>query len=129
MTDAIADMLTIIRNGYKASKLEVRVPFSKLKKNLADKLKKLGYLEEVGEDSIDNKKVLILKLRYENGKPEVEGIKRVSKPGLRVYKNKDKIPYVYGGLGAAIISTNKGLLTDREARKVKVGGEIICEVW
>lgn len=129
MTDAIADMLTIIRNGYKASKLEVRVPFSKLKKNLADKLKILGFLEDVKETTEDNKKFLTLKLRYADGKPEVEGIKRVSKPGLRVYKNKNKIPYVYGGLGVAILSTNKGLLSDREARKIKIGGEVICEVW
>ena len=127
--DSIADMLTIIRNGYKASKTEVKVPFSKLKKNLGDKLKKLGYLEDIKEEVIENKRYLAMKLRYENGKPEVEGIKRVSKPGLRVYKNKDKIPYVYGGLGVAIISTNKGLLSDREARKNKVGGEILCEVW
>lgn len=129
MTDAIADMLTIIRNGYSASKSEVKVPFSKLKKNLAEKLKGLGYLESLKEDEIDGKKFLILGLRYDNGKPEVEGIKRISKPGLRVYKNKDKIPYVYGGLGVAILSTNKGLLSDREARRNKVGGEVICEVW
>ena len=127
--DSIADMLTIIRNGYKASKTEVKVPFSKLKKNLGDKLKKLGYLEDIKEEVIENKRYLAMKLRYENGKPEVEGIKRISKPGLRVYKNKDKIPYVYGGLGVAIISTNKGLLSDREARKNQVGGEILCEVW
>jgi len=127
--DSIADMLTIIRNGYKASKFEVKVPFSKLKKNLGEKLQTLGYLENIKEEIVDNKKYLTMKLRYENGKPEVEGIKRVSKPGLRVYKNKDKIPYVYGGLGVAIISTNKGLLSDREARKNKVGGEILCEVW
>ena len=72
---------------------------------------------------------MIIALSYQSGKPEVEGIKRVSKPGLRVYKNKDKLPYVYGGLGVAIISTNKGLLSDREARKNKLGGEIVCEVW
>lgn len=129
MTDAIADMLTIIRNGYKASKKEVKVPFSKLKCNLAEKLRILGFLEEVKETNEENKKYLTLKLRYDNGKPELEGIKRVSKPGLRVYKNKDKIPYVYGGLGVAILSTNQGLLSDREARKIKIGGEVICEVW
>ncbi len=127
--DSIADMLTIIRNGYAASKTEVRVPFSKLKHNLAEKLKTLGYLQEVKQEEVDGKKSLILKLVYKNGKPEVEGIKRISKPGLRVYKNKDKLPYVYGGLGVAIVSTNKGLLSDREARKNRVGGEIVCEVW
>lgn len=129
MTDAIADMLTIIRNGYAASKFEVKVPFSKLKENLAEKLVKLGYLESVKKEEIESKKYLNIKLRYANGKPEVEGIKRISKPGLRVYKSQDKIPYVYGGLGVAIISTNKGLLSDREARKSKTGGEVICEVW
>lgn len=127
--DAISDMLTIIRNGYKASKNEVRFPYSKLKKTLADKLKNLGYLGEVKEEQEDNKKYLVLSLKYEKGVPEVEGIKRVSKPGLRIYKNKEEIPYVYGGLGSAIISTNQGLLSDREARKKRIGGEVICEVW
>jgi len=127
--DSISDMLTIIRNGYAASKGEVRIPFSKLKKNLADKLKSLGFVEDVIQDEIEGKKFLSLKLRYKNGKPEIEGIKRISKPGLRVYKNKDKIPYVYGGLGVAIISTSKGLLSDREARRSRIGGEILCEVW
>ena len=129
MSDAIADMLTIIRNGYAASKTEVKIPFSKIKKNLAEKLVKLGFLEGMKEEEVEGKKFLLIKLRYENGKPEVEGIKRVSKPGLRVYKSRDKLPYVYGGLGVAIVSTSRGLLSDREARKGKIGGEIICEVW
>lgn len=129
MTDPIADMLTIIRNGYSASKEEVRLPFSKLKMTLAKKLESLGYVEEVSQGEQDKKKVITVGLRYKKGKPEVQGIKRISKPGLRVYKNKSEISYVYGGLGAAIVSTNKGLLTDREARKKGLGGEIICEVW
>lgn len=127
--DSISDMLTIIRNGYKASKIEVSVPYSKLKKMLAEKLKNLGFLVEVKEIEKDSKKTLVMTLKYEKGVPQVEGIRRVSKPGLRIYKNKQEIPYVYGGLGAAIISTNQGLLSDREARKKRVGGEIICEVW
>ena len=129
MTDPIADMLTIIRNGYASSKEEVTVPFSKLKKTLADKLFSIGYLDNVTEDKIDDKKIIRIGLKYEKGQAEVQGIKRISKPGLRVYRGKDKIPYVLGGLGYAIISTSVGLMTDREARKKRVGGEIICEVW
>ncbi len=127
--DTIADMLTIIRNGYKASKTEVSTPYSKLKENLAVKLVALGYLQKVEKTKEDDKQTLKISLRYDKGKPEIEGIKRISKPGLRVYKGSDKLPFVYGGLGVAIISTNKGLLSDREARKNKVGGEILCEVW
>lgn len=130
MNDPIADMLTIIRNGYRASKTEVYIPFSRLKKTLAGKLVLLGYLKSVEESKSDAGR-LILKviLKYEHGKPEVQGIKRVSKPGLRVYRSNREIPYVLGGIGSAIISTSIGLLSDREARKKKVGGEIICEVW
>ncbi len=129
MTDPIADMLTIIRNGYAASKEEVTVPYSKLKKTLADKLYAIGYLDFVNEDKLNERKILRIGLKYEKGEPEIEGIKRISKPGLRIYRGKNKIPYVLGGLGYAIISTSEGLLTDREARKKRVGGEIICEVW
>lgn len=129
MTDPIADMLTIIRNGYLSSKEEVTVPFSKLKKTLADKLHSIGYLDTVVEDVLKDKKIIRIGLKYEKGQAEVQGIKRISKPGLRVYKGKDKLPYVLGGLGYAIISTSVGLMTDREARKKRVGGEIICEVW
>ncbi|HSX58067.1 MAG TPA: 30S ribosomal protein S8 [Candidatus Saccharimonadales bacterium] len=127
--DSIADMLTIIRNGYRASKAEVTTPYSKLKEKLAEKLVTLGYLQSVAKDKLDEKQILRINLRYEKGKPEIEGIKRISKPGLRVYKGSDKLPYVYGGLGVAIVSTNKGLLSDKEARRNKVGGEVLCEVW
>lgn len=129
MTDPIADMLTIIRNGYASSKEEVTVPFSKLKKTLADKLLAIGYLDSVKEDKANERKIIRIGLKYDKGEPEVQGIKRISKPGLRIYRGKAKIPYVLGGLGYAIISTSEGLLTDREARKKQVGGEIICEVW
>lgn len=129
MTDPIADMLTIIRNGYASSKEEVTIPFSKLKKTLADKLQAIGYLESVVEDKSNDKKIIRVGLKYEKGQPEIQGIKRISKPGLRIYRGKSKIPYVLGGLGYAIISTSEGLLTDKEARKKQVGGEIICEVW
>lgn len=129
MTDPIADMLTIIRNGYASSKEEVTIPFSKLKKTLADKLLAIGYLDSVNEDKLNDKKIIRVGLKYEKGEPEIQGIKRISKPGLRIYRGKSKIPYVLGGLGYAIISTSEGLLTDKEARKKRVGGEIICEVW
>ncbi len=130
MNDPIADMLTIIRNGYKASKTEVYIPFSRLKKTLADKLVALGYLQSIEETKSEaGRSILKALLKYEQGKPEVQGIKRISKPGLRVYRNNKEIPYVLGGLGSAIISTNVGLLSDREARRKKVGGEILCEVW
>lgn len=129
MTDPIADMLTVIRNGYASSKEEVSVPFSKLKKTLADKLQAVGYLADVIEDENNNKKIIRIGLKYDKGQPEIQGIKRISKPGLRIYRGKSKIPYVLGGLGYAIISTSEGLLTDKEARRKKVGGEVICEVW
>ncbi|HEY4694701.1 MAG TPA: 30S ribosomal protein S8 [Candidatus Nanoarchaeia archaeon] len=129
MTDPIADMLTSIRNGYLASKNEVVVPYSKLKRTLADKLQTLGYLSKVEEDQDGQRKVIKIDLHYEKGRPEIEGLKRVSKPGLRIYRGKKHLQGVYGGLGHAIISTNVGLLTDKEARKKQVGGEIICEVW
>jgi len=130
MNDPIADMLTIIRNGYRASKAEVYIPFSRLKKTLAAKLVSLGYLGSVEESKADSGRVILkIGLKYEQGKPEVQGIKRVSKPGLRVYRSTKEIPYVLGGIGSAIISTNVGLLSDREARKKRVGGEIICEIW
>lgn len=129
MTDPIADMLTIIRNGYASSKEEVVVPFSKLKRTLAEKLLAIGYLGSVKEDTLDDRKVIKIGLKYEKGEPEIQGIKRISKPGLRIYRGKAKIPYVLGGLGYAIISTSEGLLTDKEARKKQVGGEVICEVW
>ena len=129
MTDPIADMLTVIRNGYRASKLEVTVPYSTVKKNLADKLKTLGFLEKVEEDKDGQKKLIKIALRYAQGKPEIEVLRRISKPGLRIYRNKKELKRVYGGLGHAIVSTNAGLLTDREARKQQVGGEVLCEVW
>ncbi len=129
MTDPIADMLTVIRNGYLASKIEVIVPYSNVKKTLADKLQSLGYLKKVEEDKDGQKKLIKMSLSYEQGKPVIECIKRVSKPGLRIYRGEKELRNVYGGLGHAIISTNVGLLTDSEARKKQVGGEIICEVW
>jgi small subunit ribosomal protein S8 len=127
-TDPISDMLTRIRNGASARKEEVVIPYSKLKHNLAEILKKEGYIADlsVGEGVIKN---LTVKLKYSNGEATIIGIQRVSKPGQRIYTPMDRIPRVQGGMGINILSTSHGLMTDKEARKLKYGGEIICQVW
>ena len=132
MTDPIADMLTRIRNGNVAYHDEVRMPSSKLKESLAAVLKKEGYIEEytVADDSGRPGRVLTIQMKYSPERARtISGIRRISKPGLRMYTKADKIPRVLGGLGVAIVSTSKGLMTDREARKAGVGGEILCFVW
>ena len=129
-TDPIADMLTRIRNGLTAKMKQVSVPASKEKLTIANILLKEGYISgcEVKEDG--NKKNIIITLKYdENDIAVIQGIKRISKPGLRVYAQKDKLPQVISGLGIAIVSTNKGILTDKEARKAGVGGEVLAFVW
>lgn len=129
-TDPIADMLTRIRNANTVGHNEVEMPYSKLKEQVANLLKAEGYISdvEVKQDSKFN--CLNLTLRYQrNGTPVITGIKRVSKPGLRVYSKGKKMPKVYDGLGIAVISTNKGVITDRKARIDNVGGEILCYVW
>ncbi|MCX7832096.1 MAG: 30S ribosomal protein S8 [Actinobacteria bacterium] len=130
LTDPIADMLTRIKNANKARHKSVEMPSSKMKVEIAKILKKEGYIEDY--EVIASKPVDILKinLRYLPDKRQViHGIRRISKPGLRVYVKKDEIPKVLGGLGIAIISTSKGLMTDYEARKNGLGGEVICYVW
>ena len=124
MMDPIADMFTRIRNGQAAHKVAVSMPSSKMKVALANLLKEEGYISDY-EVTGDVKKVLTIKLKYFNGKPVVETIKRVSRPGLRVYKKCDELPKVLGGLGVAIVSTSKGLMSDRAARKAGMGGEVI----
>ena len=132
MTDPIADMLTRIRNANIAMHDEVSMPSSKLKEALAGVLKSEGF---IGEYSIRPSKngvgnTLTIQMKYSPERERViSGIKRVSKPGLRVYTSSDQIPRVLGGLGVAVLSTNKGLITDREARKGRVGGEVLCYVW
>ncbi len=130
MTDPIADMLTRIRNGAMAKKETVDIPSSNVKVEIAKVLKAEGY---IGAYKVlkDNKQgILNVALKYdENKKSVVEGIKRVSKPGSRVYVNTDSVPKVINGYGIAILSTSKGLMVDREARKSKVGGEVLCNVW
>lgn len=127
MQDPIADMLTRIRNGQAARKETVSLPSSKLKVAIAKVLKEEGYIVNY-EVSESNKPELTLTLKYFEGKAVVETIKRVSRPGLRIYKGKDALPKVMGGLGIAIVSTSKGVMTDRVARKEGLGGEIICFV-
>ncbi|MBF0470314.1 MAG: 30S ribosomal protein S8 [Gammaproteobacteria bacterium] len=128
MTDPIADMLTRIRNGLSASKAEVAMPSSKAKKSIAVVLKDEGYISGFSEQDIDGKPTLKVELKYYMGKPVIDLIKRVSSPGQRVYKSKDDIPQILGGLGICIVSTSKGMMTDRAARKAGHGGEIICTV-
>lgn len=127
MQDPIADMLTRIRNGQAARKESVSLPSSKLKVAIAKVLKEEGYIESYKvSDSV--KAELTINLKYFQGKAVVESITRVSRPGLRIYKGKDALPTVMGGLGIAIVSTSKGVMTDRLARKEGLGGEIICFV-
>ena len=131
MSDPIADMLTRIRNAVTAKHDTVDVPASKIKVAIAEILDKEGYIEgfEVVEDG--NFKNIRITLKYGKDKNEkvITGLKKISKPGLRVYAGKDNLPKVLGGLGVAIISTNKGVITDREARKEQVGGEVLAFVW
>ncbi|OOF71360.1 30S ribosomal protein S8 [Rodentibacter caecimuris] len=127
MQDPIADMLTRIRNGQAANKVAVNMPSSKLKVAIANVLAAEGYIESV-KVLEGNKPELEITLKYFQGKPVVESIQRVSRPGLRIYKRKDELPKVMGGLGIAVVSTSKGVMTDRAARQAGLGGEIICYV-
>ena len=132
MTDPIADMLTRIRNANVAMHDEVSMPSSKQKEALAELLTKEGYLSSFEEaDNGDRPgRTLTIEMKYSPERARViSGLKRVSKPGLRIYRKRDEIPRVQGGLGVAVVSTNKGLMSDREARKNRMGGEILCFVW
>lgn len=129
-TDVIADMLTRIRNAADAKHETVDIPASNLKRRIAEILLNEGYIKEFAD--IDDKKqgIIRITLKYvENKKNVITGIKRISKPGLRVYAGKNEIPKVLGGLGIAIVSTSKGIVTDKEARKLGVGGEVLAFVW
>ena len=130
MQDPISDMLTRIRNAHGRLKASVAMPVSTKKINIAKVLKNEGYIANYsvdGEEAADRK--LTIELKYFDGKPVIESLKRVSRPGLRVYSSKDEIPAVVGGLGVAIVSTSKGLMSDRDARSQGIGGEIICSVY
>ena len=132
MTDPIADMLTRIRNANVAMHDTVRMPSSKLKESLAGILKREGYIEDfsVREEPGRPGRVLEIKMKYSPERQRtISGLRRVSKPGLRVYTTADRLPRVLGGLGVAVLSTSSGLMTDREAHRKKVGGEVLCYVW
>jgi small subunit ribosomal protein S8 len=132
MTDPIADMLTRIRNANVAMHDEVPMPSSKLKEALAAILKREGYIQDfsVAENAERPGKVLTVQMKYSTERARtISGIKRVSKPGLRVYAKADNLPRVLGGLGVAVVSTSRGLMTDREARRSRMGGEVLCFVW
>jgi len=129
VTDPIADFLTRIRNASRAKKVRVDIPASKMKAGLAEILKKSGYIYDykIVEDSKQN--VITVVLKYTDGTPAISGMKRISKPGLRIYKRSTELPRVLNGLGTAVISTSKGLLTDKEARQQSAGGEVVCYIW
>lgn len=130
VTDPIADLLTRIRNGLQARHAQIVIPHSRVKARMADILVREGYLEDadVVPDPVQSK--IVVKLKYTASRePVIKGLRRVSKPGLRVYSARFELPRVQGGLGVAIVSTSKGVMTDKEARRHKVGGEVLCEVW
>ena len=128
MTDPISDMLTRIRNGQKARKVSVSMPASTVKVAVANVLKDEGYITDFEASGEGAEKILSVELKYFEGTPVIEKVQRVSKPGLRVYSGKDDLPKVLGGLGIAIVSTSAGVMSDRQARKKGIGGEVICVV-
>ncbi len=127
MSDTVADLLTRIRNAQRASKPSVSIPYSKMKLSICDVLKNEGYIES-SEIKGDTKKTLDVFLKYYEGKPVIENIRRISKPGLRIFKSSNEIPTVKNGLGICIVSTSQGVMTDKQAREKNCGGEIICFV-
>ena len=128
MTDPISDMLTRIRNGQKARKVSVAMPSSSAKVAVAKVLKDEGYITDYATETDGAKAELSVELKYFEGTPVIEKIQRVSKPGLRVYRGKEDLPKVLGGLGVAIISTSAGVMSDRQAREQGIGGEVLCVV-
>jgi len=128
MTDPISDMLTRIRNGQKARKVSVSMPTSAVKVTVANVLKDEGYITDFEVSGEGAKKTLSVELKYFEGTPVIENVRRVSKPGLRIYRGKDELPKVLGGLGIAIVSTSAGVMSDRQAREQGIGGEVICVV-
>ena len=128
MSDPIADMLTRIRNAQLAEKLSVAMPSSRVKSSIAQVLKDEGYIDDFKVRDEDGKPTLEIALKYYAGAPVIEKIERVSRPGLRIYKGRDDIPKIMNGLGIAIVSTSKGVMTDRKARATGIGGEVLCIV-
>jgi len=128
MTDPIADMLTRIRNGQRAGKTSVSMPASKLKQSIAQVLKDEGYIADFQVSEEAGKALMSVDLKYYDGQPVIDNLKRVSRPGLRIYKANDELPKVQGGRGVAVVSTSKGVMSDRAARAAGEGGEVLCYV-
>lgn len=128
MSDPIADMLTRIRNGQLVEKTSVKMPSSKVKKAIAQVLKDEGYIDDFAVTSVGPLSELEITLKYYAGRPVIEKIDRISRPGLRIYKGRDDLPRVMNGLGVAVVSTSHGVMTDRKARSMGVGGEVLCIV-
>lgn len=129
MTDPIADMLTRIRNAQRAGKAKVSMPLSRSKQAIATLLLEEGYVANIQVIEEGVKSTLVLELKYFDGRPVIEHLERISRPGLRIYRGTDDLPSVLGGLGVAIVSTSKGLMTDRTARAQGMGGEVVCTVY
>jgi len=127
--DPISDILTAIRNAQAAKKVEVEIPLSNLKYEIAKILERKGFVAKVEKKGKKMKKMVEITLKYSNKSPAISGLKKISKPGQRIYKKAKELRPVKGGYGIAIISTSKGLMTDKEARKQKLGGEVLCEIW
>ena len=129
MTDPIADMLTRIRNAHKINAVSVLIPNSNTKQNIAKVLYEEGYINTYSVEELDNNKShIVIELKYFEGKPVIEKIDRVSRPGLRIYRSQNDLPKVMGGLGIAVVSTSKGIMSDRQARQDGCGGEVLCVV-
>ena len=129
MTDPITDALNQIRNAQAVKKTEVLIPFSKLKYEIVTILSKEGFLGDIKKAVKDKAKAIKITLKYDNGDSVISGVRRVSKPGQRIYAKVSEIKRVHGGYGISIISTSKGLMTNKEAMRLKLGGEVICEIW
>ena len=130
MNDTISDMLTRIRNALMVKKSEVVLPYSNFKMNLAKLLHSEGWLKDIQVTEDAGFKTLTLALKYDpTGQPVISGIERISKPGQRIYSSRKTLPKVLGGIGTTIVSTSKGLMTDKDARKEKIGGEVVCQIW
>ncbi|MCR4280268.1 MAG: 30S ribosomal protein S8 [Candidatus Komeilibacteria bacterium] len=129
LTDPIADMLTRLRNALAVNKAVVEIPWSKIKYSILQILHKEGYVAGVEIGEKNGFKILLVTLKYQNGQPSIKHLRRISRPGRRLYFKSDRIPYVLNGMGLAIVSTSKGLKTGLQARRAKIGGELICEIW
>ena len=129
MSDPIADMLTRVRNGLAARKKSVSMPASRIKESIANLMKKQGYINDVSFDDVSGKKTITIGLRYFQGRGVIEEIQRISRPGKRVYCSSEDMPYINGGLGVILVSTSRGLMTDKDARAAHIGGELVCRIF